>query len=956
MKGGDKFAHLSVFGAWAFAFGCAVGWDVFVLPWTTFLPEAGPFCTFLGLVAGALVMVVIAWNFHYMIGKCPGPGGVYSYAKMAFGPDHGYICAWFLCLAYAAIVWADSAALASIVRYMAGGSSLMQALTFSVAGVEVFVGDMAVVALAMAVVVSLCLRGRVAAAAQTAFALMLVVGIAVCFAAAASRHAVGASALPRFSPVGWAPFLQFASILAMSPWLFVGFEAMSGMSDEFGFPHRKSFGVMVAAIAAAVAAYVAATLIPVFAGGGAPAGLPSALAEVGDANARAYDVVKGCVGGAGPVVLGATLLGALFTNLVGNAIVASRLVAAMADDGAMPAWLGRWNGKPSPRNGIICVAALSVAVSALGEAVIKVIVDMALVGAAIAYAYTSAAAFKTARAEGSRITAATGLVGLVSSVLLAVMFLFPALTSETVTMGTESFLVLVGWCVAGFVSFLFVFRRDGRNRFGHSAAVWMILFVVIIVLSHLWARQTARDAMMKTYGDLVDYHVSECLTPAGGGSDVARREEWHAALKEKLQTVRRVIVRNSYVQSGLDLAALAFLFAVYRILRRRELEMEREKARAKSFFFSTVSHDIRTPLNAIIAFSEMMKSGFKSEEERNQAVDAILVSGKTLLGLVNDVLDLSKLESGKMGILPEPTDCAALLKEVVEAFTAARRGSGVELRCRASGMPLLMVDPQRLRQVAFNLVGNSVKFTQEGHVEVRASFDPSECGTAGTLRIEVEDTGCGISEDDLKRIGSAYVQVGAKSSRNGGTGLGLAICKQLVAAMGGGITVASELGKGSTFTVTIRGVKVCGNVEVNSPTPSLPHSSTPPPASSPVRRRVLVVDDSKMNVLVLKSLLGQLGEFDIATAEDGQQALEMLRARDARRFDIVLTDMWMPRLDGAGLLKAIRSDPALAGMRVLAVTADVELQPNSSGRGFDGIILKPITRDKLASELAKAWS
>ena len=111
-----------------------------------------------------------------------------------------------------------------------------------------------------------------------------------------------------------------------------------------------------------------------------------------------------------------------------------------------------------------------------------------------------------------------------------------------------------------------------------------------------------------------------------------------------------------------------------------------------------------------------------------------------------------------------------------------------------------------------------------------------------------------------------------------------------------------------------------------------------------------------MNVLVLKSLLGQLGEFDIATAEDGQQALEMLRARDARRFDIVLTDMWMPCLDGAGLLKAIRSDPALAGMRVLAVTADVELQPNSSGRGFDGIILKPITRDKLASELAKAWS
>ena len=329
---------------------------------------------------------------------------------------------------------------------------------------------------------------------------------------------------------------------------------------------------------------------------------------------------------------------------------------------------------------------------------------------------------------------------------------------------------------------------------------------------------------------------------------------WKEDLRRDLGVVRSTIIRNSVVQSGLNVLAIALMIAVYVILRRRELDMEREKAKAKSFFFSTVSHDIRTPLNAIIGFSEMLKSGFSTEEERVQAVDSIIASGKTLLGLVNDVLDLSKLESGKMEILPEPTDCAKLLREVADAFRVASAKSGVEVRCRADAMPALMLDPQRLRQIAFNLVGNAVKFTQKGFVEVRASF------SKGTLSLAVEDTGCGISEEDLGRIGSAYVQVGSSMSRNGGTGLGLAICRQLATAMGGRIDVVSKLGKGSTFTVTIPGVKVAesggvksggvksggvksggvgsGGVEelthplTHSPTHPLTHSTTHPPAAA----------------------------------------------------------------------------------------------------------------------------
>ena len=395
------------------------------------------------------------------------------------------------------------------------------------------------------------------------------------------------------------------------------------------------------------------------------------------------------------------------------------------------------------------------------------------------------------------------------------------------------------------------------------------------------------------------------------------------------------------------------MFGLYTILRHRERDMEREKATAKSYFFSTVSHDIRTPLNAIIGYSTMLDSGFKTEAERKEAIDSILMSSKTLLGLVNDVLDLSKLESGKMDILPEPTDCSRLMRVVMESFRASSGRPGFELRCRAEEMPLLMLDPQRLRQIMFNLVGNAVKFTEKGHVELRARFERRKDADTGMLRLEIEDTGCGISEEDLKRIGSAYTQMGAKASRNGGTGLGLAICKQLAAAMGGELEVKSTLGVGSTFSVVIPNVKIAESG-------ADAQESVPPPADvqqcavpEQLPHRILLVDDSRMNLMVLKALLKNMGDFEIAMASDGQEALKVLEEQGAKAFDLVLTDLWMPNLDGAGLIRAIRANPALASLRVVAVTADVESQVTCADMGFNGILLKPVTTATLGKAISE---
>jgi CheY-like chemotaxis protein/anti-sigma regulatory factor (Ser/Thr protein kinase) len=300
----------------------------------------------------------------------------------------------------------------------------------------------------------------------------------------------------------------------------------------------------------------------------------------------------------------------------------------------------------------------------------------------------------------------------------------------------------------------------------------------------------------------------------------------------------------------------------------------------------------------------------------------------------------------------------------------------LELRGKIARMPPLMLDQQRIRQIVFNLVGNAVKFTERGHVELRASFAQRGRARRGTFRIDVEDTGCGISEDDVKRLVSPYVQVDTQTKRHGGTGLGLAICRQLALAMGGEMDIVSTPGIGSTFSIIIPDVKVAdieSDVKPEAPVPAKPAvvakpaapakpaAATPPSTPKPAvaqggaagngPHRILTVDDSTINLSILSTLLRRIGDFEITTAADGQLALDILQAPDAKPFDLVLTDIWMPNLDGEGLLKAIRANPALASLRVIAVTANVELRGKAGEMGFDDLLLKPINTAMLSNAI-----
>ena len=385
---------------------------------------------------------------------------------------------------------------------------------------------------------------------------------------------------------------------------------------------------------------------------------------------------------------------------------------------------------------------------------------------------------------------------------------------------------------------------------------------------------------------------------------------------------------------------------------KHEAELEKALARARaaekarSLFFSIVSHDIRTPLNAILGYAELLQNGIEGEADRAMALKSIRASGTTLLQLVDDVLDLAKMDSGELAFQPEPVRLSTLVDEVLASFKLVAAEKGVELVNKTAGVSTLLLDGHRFRQILFNLVGNAVKFTKKGHIEIRASFAPDASGGKGTFRMEVEDTGCGICEADMKKLAHPFVQLGEVSAQRGGTGLGLHICRLLARAMGGDVEIKSAPGKGSTFSIVVPGVKTAErgveSGEDNSPVHPLTKSQTPNSSL-----KVLVADDTKMNQIVLRAMFAKLGVTDVMFADNGREALDILTDSDSPKFDFVLTDMWMPEMDGLKLVSAIRSTPPIAKMKVYLFTAEVEMKDSYAQSGFDGILLKPANLEAL---------
>ncbi len=354
-------------------------------------------------------------------------------------------------------------------------------------------------------------------------------------------------------------------------------------------------------------------------------------------------------------------------------------------------------------------------------------------------------------------------------------------------------------------------------------------------------------------------------------------------------------------------------------------------SRAKSEFLATMSHEIRTPLNSILGFASLLGATEQLSEDGRRRVDLIAGAGDSLVTLVNDILDFSRLEAGRIQLDPAPVSPACLLRQVagIVAPDAQAKGLALTVEIESDEAILHALDESRLRQVLLNLLNNAVKFTPAGAIVARLTADPE------TLRFEIVDTGIGVTTEQQSRLFQRFSQADGSIRRTfGGAGLGLAICKALTDLMGGEIGLSSRPGQGSTVWVTLPAAPV----EAPAPT-----DDADQPA---VAARILLVDDHPMN-RELGSAMLVLAGCEVEVAEDGDEAVRIAAERD---FDVILMDIHMPRMDGLAATRAIR---ALGGPRgetpIIALTADVMPQQVERCRraGMVDHIAKPIDRDTL---------
>ena len=364
---------------------------------------------------------------------------------------------------------------------------------------------------------------------------------------------------------------------------------------------------------------------------------------------------------------------------------------------------------------------------------------------------------------------------------------------------------------------------------------------------------------------------------------------------------------------------------------------------AKTEFLAAMSHEIRTPLNGVLGMAAALETTPLSDLQRRM-LGVINESGQSLMTLLSDILDLSKIEAGHMDFEETPFDLGGSLEAVQSLYQETARAKNLALRVSVApdSRGIYLGDPARLRQVLQNLISNAMKFTENGSVEVRASTDPGGAG----VRFEVEDTGLGISEEAQGRLFSKFMQADRSTSRKfGGTGLGLAICRELVCAMGGDIGVDSEEGRGSTFWFTLP-LLLAAPAE-----PAV--EEAPESVDQPLR--ILAAEDNATNRFVLKAILGQK-ELEAHFVENGREAVEAVEAAD---FDLILMDLHMPEMDGLSATQAIR---ALGGSKgsipIVAVTAEAmpEQVRKCLAAGMDAHVPKPIRPDVLYGVMEEVLS
>ena len=900
--------YLSPIDVWAMAFGCMVGWGVFAMPGNAFLPVAGPAGTLISMMIGMVIMLIIGSNFTYLMGRTSITGGVYSYTKQAFGRDHAFLSSWFLCLSYLTIVFLNGTALFYVIR-MLFNDALQTGFHYTVAGNTIYLGETVISVLVLAAVGILFITAKpVLQRLHTVLSVLLFLGILIT-AVFCLPAAVRNGALRSFGIRGINKGYSVFSIVILAPWAFVGFEVTSFDTAHFKFPISKSRPLIILSIVMTALAYASMALVSVAA---VPDGFASWQEYIagldglnGIPSVPTFYAAKSIMGSAGLVIMTLAAVAAILTGIIGGYRATTRVLSTMAEDNILSEKFSKTTYS------ILFIMVISIVLVLLGRNTLNWFVDLTSFGAIIAFGYTSAAAWKVAKTEENKKTVLTGIIGTIISVVFVIVQLVPRLSAME-AMNGAAFLLLALWCLLGFVFYWRTVNHSALTEYSGMSTSGIVLFTLLIYSSLMW---------------LAKYLIE----------------------KSETEEIKTVLIWGGVVVMVIIFIGLVVMLYVQNLVRKKHEASEREKIRAvesslaKSQFLFNMSHDIRTPMNAIIGYTNLALEEDASPQLHDY-LKKIELSSQHLLALINNILEMSRIESGKIELELVPTDLCAVFDGIRDLFSEQMRQKEMDFFVNTSQVKNRYVwcDRKNLNRVLLNVLSNAYKFTPSGGTISAALWEVGNGADGyGSYEMRIQDNGIGMSKEFAEKMFNAFERE-RTSTDSGieGTGLGLSITKSIVDLMGGTIEVLTSPGCGTEMVIRLK-LKLAEAEDVQD---------TPQPASREEQmdfsgKRLLLVEDNMINMEIAQMILTQLG-FVVETAENGRIAVDMVSASDPGYYDLILMDIQMPVMDGYTATKAIRAleNRELAQIPIVAMTANafVEDIRASEEAGMQGHIAKPI--------------
>ena len=929
-----KEKRIGVLSAWAYTLGCAVGWGSFMNPTNIFLPQAGPLGSAIGIALASVMILFIGKGIAYMAETFPESSGVHVYIVRVLGEDHGFLSAWAMLLAYLSVMWANATAIVMLIRFVMG-DLLQFGFYYQVADYDVYFGEILVTMVVMIISALLAIFGRtIVRELHALFAILQVALVVVIFVGILIYGCPSEAGSFGFAQTAVSDGMEIFNIMVLAPWMYVGFEAVTYM---IGSGHRQAKGIdkiIACAVVCGMLAYALPMLIPVFA---LPDGYSRWTDYLADSSQSGglfglpvFYSVYNTLGNTGLNILILAILSAIFTSMFGLFRATSRLLCAMAEDGLMPEVFSKKNKNGEPQSAMLLVLLVSLVIPFFGRTAIGWIVDVTTISATIVYVYSSFCTLRLAASDPSAgiMMKIISVVGAVFSAASFLFLLIPNLLSEN-KLAPESYLILSVWCIVGLIYYWIVFRRDKKDVFGKSTVMWIMMTFLIFFSSVMWVRQRTTKKL--------------------------------AVMIQNDNFLLKFINANALIEILVVVIVLFILLSLFNTLLTRERQKEKRmieseaKNAAKTVFLSNMSHDIRTPMNAILGFTDLALLDTGNADKMEEYLNKIKASGNHLLSLINDVLEMSRIESGKIDLSPTAVNIREFFSDLDSIMRGQAEAKGQILTVDASGLKneYVMVDRLRLNQVLFNLSSNAIKYTEEGGtIRIEALQTTGVIDGRASYELRVRDNGMGMTPEFAEKVFEAFERdKDAEMKGIQGTGLGMAITKRIIDMMGGTIRVETSLGEGSEFIVNLT-LPIASEkdvAEVHAGEVSIDEVDLS-------GKRVLLTDDVDINREIAEAVLEMFG-LEVDQAVDGQEAYEKVLKNPGGYYDAVLMDVQMPRMNGYEATQAIRSiaDDKKSSVPIIAMTANAfeEDIKNARASGMNGHVAKPMDQKKLAAELIK---